>query len=646
MKKILLIALFFLTFPLSNAQNLDSLLTVARSAKNDSVKISKLNEIAFYSIFNDTNLALNTIKECEEVAVKSNDAYGLAIISNTHGIYMDVTGKSDSAKYYFSKALDISKQNGFVDIESNATNNLGMYHWNTGQYNEALSYFIKSLELCEENNNRKSMGSSFNNIGLIYQEMSLYDKALEYHDKALAVRKEFNLKKDQVASYNNIGICYRSIEEVDKSIEAFKEGLAISKEINNLLGYYRILDNLGNAYQDKGNYKLAIESYKASLNRPDSFKADEKTIMATYSNMTSAYNYLDQPKLALTYAKKGFEILQRAPQYKHYAMDLYLHSAESNYMLNNISTAREQINKYIKLNDSLFSEENAKAIADLEVKYDTEKKGKEILIQRAEIAEQNVVIQRRNYQVYGLIGVALILGLIGYLFYNQQRLKNRQLQKENELKDALLKIETQNKLQEQRLRISRDLHDNIGAQLTFIISSIDNLKYGFNIKDKALTDKLETISTFTSGTIYELRDTIWAMNKDNISFEDLKSRITNFIDKAKLASSTTNFEFSISDRLNQEREFTSLEGINIHRIIQEAVNNSLKHAQATHISVTIDKLSSAIKITIKDDGKGFDANLTENGNGLSNMNKRAKMLGGDLEISSDINSGTEITLTV
>ncbi|HCY83071.1 MAG TPA: two-component sensor histidine kinase, partial [Xanthomarina gelatinilytica] len=105
------------------------------------------------------------------------------------------------------------------------------------------------------------------------------------------------------------------------------------------------------------------------------------------------------------------------------------------------------------------------------------------------------------------------------------------LKKETELKEALIKIETQNKLQDQRLRISRDLHDNIGAQLTFIISSLDNLKYGFKLPDN-LNDKLKYISEFTSSTIYELRDTIWAMNKSEISFEDLQSRISNFIEKA------------------------------------------------------------------------------------------------------------------
>ena len=78
----------------------------------------------------------------------------------------------------------------------------------------------------------------------------------------------------------------------------------------------------------------------------------------------------------------------------------------------------------------------------------------------------------------------------------------------------MAKIETQNKLQEQRLRISRDLHDNIGAQLTFIISSIDNLKFGFTDISEKLGSKLSNISSFTQQTIYELRDTIWAMNKE------------------------------------------------------------------------------------------------------------------------------------
>src|SRR5690606_22606248 len=114
---------------------------------------------------------------------------------------------------------------------------------------------------------------------------------------------------------------------------------------------------------------------------------------------------------------------------------------------------------------------------EAETKYQTEKKEKEILIQRAQLAESRLKIERKNQLMMGMIGLALLGGLIGFQFYRIQRIRNKQLEKENHLKDALILIETQNKLQEQRLRISRDLHDNIGSQLTFIISSIDNLKY-------------------------------------------------------------------------------------------------------------------------------------------------------------------------
>ena len=240
----------------------------------------------------------------------------------------------------------------------------------------------------------------------------------------------------------------------------------------------------------------------------------------------------------------------------------------------------------------------------------------------------------------------MLLGILGYLFYNQQRLKNHQLQKESELKTALAKIETQNKLQEQRLRISRDLHDNIGAQLTFIISSLDNLKYRFKDMGDQLSGKLSSISGFTSQTIYELRDTIWAMNKENITFEDLQVRISNFIDQAKVASEKTSFSFEIDSEVNKEHILTSVEGMNTYRVIQEAVNNALKYSEATEIAVGISEVNDSINIAIKDNGIGFAETKVEVGNGLNNMKKRARELGANFVINSGAGEGTTIALNL
>jgi signal transduction histidine kinase len=284
------------------------------------------------------------------------------------------------------------------------------------------------------------------------------------------------------------------------------------------------------------------------------------------------------------------------------------------------------------------------SIAQMNIEFETEKKQNEILKQRAQLAEKDLEVRRKNTFIFGSLGLAFLLGLLGYLLYNQQKLKNRQLQKESELKTALAKIETQNKLQEQRLRISRDLHDNIGAQLTFIISSIDNLKFGFTDMGEKLGNKLSGISAFTQQTIYELRDTIWAMNKESISFEDLQARIANFIEHAKSASENTEFSFNIDENVDENRVFSSVEGMNIYRIIQEAVNNALKYAAAETIEVNIERTDKKLKIEIADNGRGFDENTVQMGNGLNNMKKRAKEIGGQLDVVSIPKKATRVSL--
>ncbi|MCT4629422.1 ATP-binding protein [Winogradskyella sp.] len=278
--------------------------------------------------------------------------------------------------------------------------------------------------------------------------------------------------------------------------------------------------------------------------------------------------------------------------------------------------------------------------------YHSVEKQKQILIQRAKSAEQSLVIQKRNYQIFSFTTIVIVLSLISFLFYNQKRFRTQQSRKESELKNALIRIETQNKLQEQRLRISRDLHNTICAQLTFIISSIDNLKYGFEIKNEKLIRKLETISSFTSGAIYELRDSIWAMNKSEITFEDLQTRISNYIDKAHLYDTKVQFVFNVEDSVDISKKFTSVEGMNIHRVTQEAIQNSLKYARASKIKVNVSKNILNYVFKISDNGIGFDIASVKSGNGFNTMRQRISSIGGELKINSKENQGTEIIVTV
>ena len=226
----------------------------------------------------------------------------------------------------------------------------------------------------------------------------------------------------------------------------------------------------------------------------------------------------------------------------------------------------------------------------------------------------------------------------------QQKLKNKQQAQEFQLKSAINKIESQNQLHEQRLSISRDLHDNIGAQLTFIISSVDNLKYGFKITDEKINNQLNKINNFTKETIIELRDTIWAMNADEISFEDIQTRLLNFIEKAQQSNENLQIDFDVEKALNS-RKLNSLEGINVFRTIQEAINNALKYAACSKIQIQVKSNNYSIQITINDNGNGFDIENVKLGNGIINMQKRMEEINSTFSIESS-NNGTEITLII
>ncbi len=247
------------------------------------------------------------------------------------------------------------------------------------------------------------------------------------------------------------------------------------------------------------------------------------------------------------------------------------------------------------------------------------------------------------YVEYIVIGDLVVMPIIVFTIYCFIVIKHSQMHKEAELKYVLVQIENQNKLLEQRLEISRDLHDNIGSKLTFIVITINTIKYYITDEDEKLTDKLNTIKDFAKVTTQELRDTVWAMNKSDISIKDLHSRIANFIEKAKQSQNKTNITVNVDENLPEDVTFTSLQGLNAFRIIQEATNNALKYAKASQITIHIYKKEDNICFSVKDNGKGFIEKNVELGNGLLNMRKRSIELKSQLNIQTELEKGVEVS---
>ena len=608
------------------AQDAESLLQELKNYENDSIIRLKAQEI----------LEKQDLSGNEDIIGKAY--YYLASSFDEKNNYKAIE--------YYKKANELLKNDSILEDSYFKQSRI---HTLFSEFPEAIKMALKSLEYNKLNNNLSKVQRDMSFIGYINDRMYEFKASIDWNRKSLVIAKQLKDTMAMALCFGRIGIAYDELAEKDDfNPKLFDSALYYNKkaakyaELTGNLGFARTTySNIGNSFSKLKNYKKAEEYTLKSLAIPG-FEASKGVTLVNLGKIYLETGRYDEAKKILDSA------MQNTIKYgtRKYQLEAFYRLHELDVKKRDYKNALKNYIDYKSIEDSLLNETKTKQIVEVQEQYKTAEKEREILIQRTALAEQDLIIQERNYQIFGLIALAVILSVIGYLIYKQQQLKNNQLKKESELKDALIKIETQNKLQEQRLRISRDLHDNIGAQLTFIISSIDNLKYGFDIKDEKLTNKLETISDFTSGTIYELRDTIWAMNRSEITFEDLQTRISNYIDKAHLYDSNIQFSFNVNNSVDTTKTFTSVEGMNIHRIIQEAIHNSLKYADATQIKVEVSKVVSNLVFKISDNGKGFNLSSIKRGNGLTNMEKRIADIGGEIQINSKENQGTEIIITV
>lgn len=274
-----------------------------------------------------------------------------------------------------------------------------------------------------------------------------------------------------------------------------------------------------------------------------------------------------------------------------------------------------------------------------------EKEDYQILVKRAELADTELLVQKRKFQICIFLGVAIVLGLISYVVISQNQMRAIQFRKENELKAALITIDNQNRLQEQRLRMSRDLNDSIARQLNTVISSIDNVKFNLDSKDNQLNLKLSAITDFTTATIDDFREAIWAMNAEQITLTDIRLRILNFADPVGLYASDIRFSFHIAEHVDATK-LSSLQGLNLIKAMQEGIKNSLAHANSTVIEVEISKTIHNINIRILDNGRGFNLDTAKKGNGLKSMEKYMHSIGGALRINTSNSKGTELIFMI
>ncbi|WP_396151413.1 tetratricopeptide repeat protein [Flavobacterium sp.] len=606
---------------------------------NEHKVVDSLNLKALKIYASNTNEAMTFLTEAEKISRREKLNLSLAYTLDNMGIVTRVKGDYEKGIDFSEKALALTKNSKIV---ASAYNNIGSCKRNLGLYEEALKAYLKSIKIYDKNKDFLNQAIINNNLGLVYKSLGVVEKAKIYHEKAIDAYQKLYHQKGLSEAYNNLAIVYVEENNLEQALFYFKKSLDFEIQLNDKRGIAESLNNVVGVYYYLEQTDSAFIYFNKALKTEYSIQ-NFAGLASSYNNIGDVHLYKQDYNAAkkcfdsaFFYAKKSKSAFDIENTLNYYAL---LYEAKNDY-----KKASEFYKKKGVFHDSIQKLSNVKQLQELETKYQTAKKDTEIAKNRADLAEKELKLKKKNTIIFGSLGFAFVLGLLGYLLYNQQKIKNNQLIKEAELKEALVKIETQNKLQEHRLQISRDLHDNIGSQLTFIISSIDNLKY-FDIAKEKLVSKFDNISGFTKNTITELRDTIWAMNKNAISIEDLQIRITNFIDQAKLATQGISFDFAIEKNVNASHEFSSIEGMNIYRIIQEAVNNAIKYANASQIKIQLQQESNKMIFSISDNGIGFSEGEIELGNGLNNMKKRALELKAELKIEAEKGKGTMVSIS-
>lgn len=580
-----------------------------------------------------------------------------------------IQSPSDEAEYFFCKSAratdygspDSAIHYGLIASEKFKTvqdtgkliyvyNNLSKVYQKKGLYEKAISTLFDGLKLAELRHDDTWMGFFYQNISLNYHDFEDYEKGVKYGKLAFAKlsglekTKPYNL----ALALNTIAINFDDWNQPDSALHYHFRIFNYKNELDTLLIGFTY-NNIGNTLLKQNRFAEAKNWVERSiaitrLNKEQMGDIPLSYELATnFTNLGTIHSNLGQYQLAEARFDSAYHYALKSNSVEK-LRDYNYQQFQFNKLRGNYSKALAFQEEYFKIRDQIFNDTRAKSIAELETKYETEKKEKELAITRTQMLE---VESKEKQKTLWLILISLLtvfIVLIFYLIFHQQKLKLIQQKQEFQLKEEIAWMDSQNKLQEQRLSISRDLHDNIGSQLTFIISLVNNLKFSHKIENSILLNQLNRIGDFAGETITELRDTIWAINASNFRFDDLRARILNFIEKARQAKPDLTIDFSIGKELS-DLELSAIAGINIYRTLQEAVNNSIKHSDAEQISIQIVSLNQNAQIIVQDNGKGFNVSSIDRGNGLYNMQKRIEDFGGQFSLSSSAENGTTITLT-
>lgn len=564
-----------------------------------------------------------------------NDSSGIAEVYHNMGVAKEHLGFYQESLDYYQHAYEIRKKLGLESEVAFSLNSVGNIYVFLNNYSRALELYLESLKISEELNNKTAIANTYNNIGMVYDYTGDLDKAFDYYDRARQAYEALNDKRGLAGVLNNIGLIYKNKRQPEKSTPYYQQSLKLFEELKSAYGVAVLQNNLGVAYGLMNNQERALQYHRQAL-ATNSKIGNNDGIANSNNSIGDSYLKLRQFEEADEYFGKALKVAQQIKSTDRMA-ESYEGLARAREGMKDYKTALAFSQKARVLRDTLYSSEKSQKLYEMEQKYESALKEKQIALlnsetehQKLEIAQKNELIDQRTIQLALVMASLVFLGVAVYLFYSRLRLRQAaSLDMARVEKDqAILKS-----IYEQRMNISKDMHDEIGSGLTHI-SLLSEMITSQKRSGSEIQTEVQTISTISRQLVQSMSEIIWAINPQNETLESLTSYLREQTNKY-FEPFEVRYIIHISEQL-PDVKLTNLQRRNLFLVTKETLNNALKHAHASTVSLTMEiKDDSRLCFLISDNGKGFEMDkIRRSANGLKNMQSRMTEIGGSFEISS------------
>jgi len=442
-----LFLLFFLSSVLLFAQNrtIDSLNTLLKTAKEDTSKVRTLHQLCLNYFSSDPEKAKTINSGALELSIKLKDKKGIGNSFHMSGLICNLQGNPDSAIYFHQKALEIrkelrSKKNIAISIGS-----IGNGYLAKGDFNNALKYFLEATLIAEELSDSIMCANYYNNMGLVYKGILDYDKALLFFEKSLKIKQRKSDQKSIGNTLLNIGMIHALENEYALAENYYNNALSNFIAQDFLPGQAMCYNNMAMIYYSKNQYRAAIDINLKSLAIKEKL-GDPIGICSSYINIGSDYYALNNIKKAKEFHLKAFDIARRTGLHEEQLTVLEVlskdYEASGDY-----KSALLYERKFSEMKDTVLNTERSQQFAEMQTKYDSEKKDKEIIRQNAEIKEKALETKQKETQRNAfVVGFILVFVLMLYVFnsYRQKKKANIEISKQKQI------IENQKHLVEEK----------------------------------------------------------------------------------------------------------------------------------------------------------------------------------------------------